>query len=83
MYYLLGTFRKALSILTESCNVLEPVQGFSVRAKIECATACINQQSLCEGFIYLPVNKLCKLVGTSGRNSSSCDGDIYHRVIFN
>ena len=73
------TYSKLLNTTVESCIVLEPVKGFNVRSKVECTIACTNQQPICEGFVYLPVNKLCKLVGTGGKSISPCLGDIYRK----
>ena len=61
----------------DSCSLLSPVKGFTVRTKIECATECLKKSAFCEGYIFSSKTGLCKLVGSLGTLSSNCDGEYY------
>ena len=60
-----------------SCTLLNPVEGVTVRTMIECATQCIKKSDFCEGFIFSGNTGLCKLVGSLGTLSFSCNGEYY------
>ena len=61
----------------DSCSLLSPVKGFTVRTKTDCATECLKKSAFCEGFIFSSDTKLCKLVGSLGTLSSNCSGEYY------
>ena len=61
----------------DSCRLLSPVEGFTVRAMIECAPECHKKSAFCEGFIFSSNTGLCKLVGSLGTISSNCNGEYY------
>ena len=59
------------------CKLLNPIDGFTVRSMIECATECLELSALCEGFIFSGITGLCKLAGSSGTFSADCFGEFY------
>ena len=66
--------------MVNSCSLLSPVKGVTVRTVIECATKCLELSASCEGFIFSGNTGLCKLVGNSGTLSSNCYGENYNMI---
>ena len=75
MWFVAGLFKRHDGSL-DSCRLLTPIKGFTVRTMIECATECL-EKSFCEGFIFSSNTGLCKVVGSLGTLSSNCDGEYY------
>ena len=61
----------------DSCSLLSPVKGVTVRTMIECATQCTKKSAFCEGYIFSGNTGLCKLVGSLGTLNSNCGGEYY------
>ena len=76
MWFVAGQFKRHDASF-DSCRLLSPVKGVTVRTMIECATKCLKKSAVCEGFIFSSNIGLCKLVGSLGTLSSNCDGDYY------
>ena len=76
MWFSVGKFKRHYAPL-DSCKLLSPVQGFTVRTMLECATECLELSASCEELIFSSGTGLCKLAGSLGTLSSNCDGEHY------